>query len=108
MRELNVMEMNCISGAGWNDLSLEQRIEGALWGLGDGLVTGVAIGGKVSGSGGFIAGAVNQLVSAIIGVVAGGICGFAGGFIWGREEIAATAKNYRETFGPASQGFGSI
>lgn len=108
MRELNLIEMQDVSGGAWYDLSFAQRLEGALWGLGDGLITGVAIGGKVSGSGGFIAGAVNQLVSAIIGVVAGGVAGTVGGFIWGRDMIAETAQNYRETFGSASQGFGSL
>lgn len=106
MRELNTMEMNAISGAG--DLTTNQRIEGAVWGFMDGLVTGVAIGGKVSGSGGFIAGAVNQLVSAIIGIVGGGLFGAIGGFMVGREDIGAVCHDYRETFGSASQAFGTI
>lgn len=104
MRELNVMEMDVVSGG----LTMDQRWEGLIWGAGDGILTGVAIGGKVSGAGGFIAGAVNQLVSAIIGIVGGGILGAAAGFMIGREGVAAVAQNYRETFGPANQAFGTI
>lgn len=106
MRELNMMEMDFVSGGA--DLTASQRMDGALWGFMDGVVTGVAIGGKVSGAGGFIAGAVNQLVSAIIGIIGGGIFGAVGGYMQGREGIASTLQNYRETFGSASQAFGTI
>lgn len=106
MRELNMMEMDLVSAGA--DLTAAQRVDGAVWGLLDGMITGVAIGGKVSGAGGFIAGAVNQLVSAIIGVVGGGLFGAVGGYMLGREGIASSLQNYRETFGPASQAFGTI
>ena len=106
MRELNVMEMDFVNGGA--DLTAAQRLDGAVWGFMDGMITGVAIGGKVSGAGGFIAGAVNQLVSAIIGIVGGGVFGAIGGYMVGREQIAAVCQEYRSTFGPASQAFGTI
>lgn len=101
MRELNIIEMDIVSGG----LTDTERLEGVVWGFMDGAITGVAIGGKVSGSGSFITGAINQLVSAVIGLVGGAFVGAVGGFMVGRDGIAERCVNYRAKFGPGGQGF---
>lgn len=103
MRELNITEMNVVSGGAV--LTQNERLEGALWGFMDGAITGIAIGGKVSGSGSFITGAINQLVSAMIGFVGGAFLGTVGGFMIGRDGIAERCLNYRAEYGKAGQGF---
>ena len=107
MRELNIIEMQVVSAAA-GELTADQRFEGAVWGFFDGISTGVAVGGKVSGAGGLVIGGINQAVSAVIGVVCGALFGAVGGFMVGREAIAETWHDYRATFGPASQAFGTI
>ncbi|MHA1002084.1 DUF5862 family protein [Leclercia pneumoniae] len=106
MRELNIMEMQVVSAAA--ALTADQRLEGAIWGIFDGISTGVAVGGKVSGAGGLVVGGINQAVTAVIGVVCGALFGVVGGFMMGRDVIAETLHDYRATFGPAGQAFGSI
>ena len=106
MRELNTVELSTVGGAG--DLTREQRLIGALWGVLDGGLTGAAVAGKVSGSGSFITGAINQLVSAAIGFVS---CGFScgvEGFNNGRDAAAVWAAEYRASYGGANQGFASV
>ena len=107
MRELNIIEMQVVSAAA-GELTAEQRFEGAVWGIFDGISTGVAVGGKVSGAGGLLVGGINQAVTAVIGVVCGALFGAVGGFMMGRDVIAETLHDYRATFGPAGQAFGSI
>lgn len=101
MRELNIVEMDTVSGG----LTQNERLDGALWGFLDGAITGVAIGGKVSGSGSLITGAINQLVSAVIGLVGGAFVGIIGGYMTGRDLIAEKFLDYRAQFGAAGQGF---
>ena len=106
MRELNIMEMRAVAAAG--DLTIDQRFEGAVWGIFDAISTGVAVAGKVSGAGGIIVGGINQAVSAVIGVVCGALFGAVGGFMVGRDVYAELCHDYRVTFGGASQAFGTI
>lgn len=106
MRELNIVEMNAVSGG--VTLTTEERLVGALWGVLDGAMTGAAVAGKVSGSGSWITGAINQLVSAAFGMVSGALsCGYQG-FNYGRDAAAAWAADHRATHGSAGKAYTSV
>lgn len=66
MKELNDIEVTCVSGG-----TLSGMIVGAV----DGAATGMAIGGKWGGAGGFGFGALSQLVGLIVPTAMGAIAG---------------------------------
>ncbi|SFC02620.1 DUF5862 family protein [Pragia fontium] len=95
MRELQNNEVEMISG-GWT-ASVNDTIEGAAWGLGDGLTTGIAIGGTATSSGGLGFGTLAQAVGGLlVGPLVGGIFGTLAGAIFGKDEVKATLAHYRE------------
>lgn len=93
MRELHDCEVEMIGG-GW---APKFDVEGFLWGLGDGITTGIAIGGTATSSGGLGFGTLAQAVGGlIVGPIVGGVFGaLAGGFM-GKEEAKNTLEHYRE------------
>ncbi|WP_330982279.1 MULTISPECIES: hypothetical protein [Enterobacterales] len=95
MRELNSTEINAVNG-GFTD-SLASSLEGALYGFGDGLVSGIAIGGTATASGGLGFGVIAQAAGAVIGAVVGGVYGTVAGFLYGKDEVKALCQSYRET-----------
>lgn len=66
MKELNDIEVTCVSGG-----TLSGMIVGAV----DGAATSMAIGGKWGGAGGFGFGALSQLVGLIVPTAMGAIAG---------------------------------
>ncbi|QHM71149.1 hypothetical protein [Mixta intestinalis] len=97
MRELTQIESQQISGA--VVASMDEALEGFIWGLGDGAMTGMSIAGKFGGAGGFIVGGIAQLVGYALTPFIGGIIGGIGGAIFGRDMIADTLAHYRESVG---------
>ncbi|WP_034917882.1 hypothetical protein [Erwinia sp. 9145] len=97
MRNLSVVEVSAVSGG---------DLEGAIWGLFDGMATGMSIGGKWGGAGGFIVGGISQLFGLIIPTIMGGIAGFAIGAITDVSTVAALIADYRTQFGPGDVNHG--
>ncbi|WP_330982280.1 MULTISPECIES: hypothetical protein [Enterobacterales] len=93
MRELNEVETSAVNGAGW----LDTAIAGAIYGFGDGMVSGIAIGGTATKSDGLGFGVIAQAAGAVIGAVVGGAYGTVAGFLYGEDEVKALCKSYRET-----------
>lgn len=99
MKELTQHEVDLISGA---------DIKGMIWGVMDGALTGIAIGGKWAGAGGIGFGAVAQLVGAIVGPIMGATASGIIGLMYGTETVAKFAAHYRETLGPGNVGHSSL
>ena len=97
MRELNEKEINEVNGGCITSGSLCDSISGALYGFGDGVATGIALGGSVTKSDGLGLGTIAQAVGACVGAVVGALWGTAAGFLYGKDEVAALCENYRET-----------
>ncbi|MEO9270285.1 hypothetical protein ABI244_20835 [Serratia ureilytica] len=88
MKELNAVEINAVSGGDF---------EGLVWGVLDGLATGVTVGGSASRSAVF--GPAAQGVGAILGGVIGPVVEGSIGLLWGKDAAAGYAQDFRENFG---------
>lgn len=92
MRELNQSEIEMVNGA-WAS-SLGDAIEGAVYGLGAGLCTGVAMGAINTKSDGLGFGVIARGVGAVVGGVMGAVVGGVGGFLFGQEDIATFVDSF--------------
>lgn len=97
MRTLDQHEVSQVSGA-WAS-SILDAIEGGIWGVIDGAMTGMGIGGKFGGAGFWGFGALAQLVGYAVTPFIAGIAGGLLGLTQGREQAAATIKHYRDSLG---------
>lgn len=97
MRELNQAEIAMVNGA-WAS-SLGDAIEGAVYGLGAGLATGVALGGINTKSDGLGIGVIAQGVGAVVGGVIGAVEGVVGGFLFGKDDITTFVNGYTDKIG---------
>ncbi|MDV6869486.1 hypothetical protein FA549_16725 [Pseudomonas aeruginosa] len=95
MKELNDIEVTCVSGGGLGDVYKRQV---------DGPATGMAIGGKWGGAGGFGFGALSQLVGLIVPTAMGAIAGGTVGLFTNAETAVGYLGQYRENFGPGDVG----
>ncbi|SFC02581.1 DUF5862 family protein [Pragia fontium] len=98
MRELQNNEVEMVSGA-WTS-GITDSIEGFLWGVGDGVTTGIALGGTATASGGLGFGTLAQAVGGLfVGPIVGGIFGGLAGLAFGKDEVKNTLAHYRENIG---------
>ncbi|MFK8260167.1 hypothetical protein ACFL9S_20580 [Erwinia sp. AnSW2-5] len=97
MKILSQHQIEQVNGA-WAS-SVSDSIQGALWGLGDGAMTGMAIAGKYGGGGGWGFGGLAQLVGYAFTPFVGGLIGSIGGLLFGRDKMASVLENYRSTLG---------
>lgn len=104
MRELKTTEMEMVSG-GWSS-SISDAIAGAIKGIGDGAMTGMAIAGKYAGAGGFGFGALSQLVGWAVTPFVGGAIAGIGGFMFGEKYITDLLKDMRDSVGAGSVSHG--
>lgn len=97
MRELEINEIVTVSGG--LVTSPQEAFEGFMWGMIDGALTGMAIGGKFGGAGWWIAGSLAQLVGYSVTPFISGFLGAVAGALFGREAIAELAADFRNTVG---------
>jgi|GEM_PF-2055754 len=93
MYEMNEAEIEIVNG-GIFSKSLSDSINGAIYGLGAGFATGLAMGGINTKSAGLGFGVAAQGVGALIGAAVGAIEGTIGGFIYGRDDISKWVDGY--------------
>jgi len=72
------------------------RLRVFIWGIGEGLATGVTVGGSASRSAvfGIIAQGVGAILGGIIGPV---VCGVMGA-LWGKDAVSAYAADFRANY----------
>ncbi|WP_313068543.1 hypothetical protein [Atlantibacter hermannii] len=97
MRELNQNEIAMVNGA-WSK-SLADSIEGALYGFGTAMTTGIALGAINTKSNGLGFGVIAQGVGAVAGGVLGALVGGIGGFAFGKDGIGAIVDEYTARIG---------
>ncbi|QGH62023.1 DUF5862 family protein [Serratia proteamaculans] len=97
MRDLTSTEVEVVAG-GWSP-SISSSLEGAIYGAGDGLATGMAIGGTATKSNGLGLGVIAQAVGTVVGGVVGLAWGGIGGLILGKDEVTSLIHDYKENFG---------
>lgn len=82
-------------------------LEGFIWGLGEGVTTGLALGGSVTAyGGGWGFGLIAQLVGIIVGPIVGGAFGAVAGALTNKETVMGLAAHYRESIGLGNSSLG--
>ncbi|RPD96059.1 hypothetical protein BBB56_19390 [Candidatus Pantoea deserta] len=97
MRELTLIEMETVSGGADMVSSLADAFEGAVWGLLDGTMTCVVVGGSASRSA--FLGPIAQGIGVILGVILGPVIGTTMGALWGKDTVSAFWSDFRQNYG---------
>lgn len=100
MRDLNIKEVEWVSGSGvLTGADIDFIGEGILWGIGDGAMTGMALGGKYGGNGIWGFGALTQLIGYTVTPLIGAVIGGVLGMLYGRDVVAGMLAEFRQQFG---------